>query len=83
MVQETIRERVRHFLEPHFGDHELGDSEEMFALGYVNSLFAIQLVAFVRREFAITVGSTELDMDNFRSVDALVTFIGAKLAAVR
>jgi acyl carrier protein len=80
MALGTIRGRIRTFLTPHFGDHGLADDDDIFRLGYVNSLFAMQLVAFVQQEFGFTVESEDLDMANFRSIDALTRLAESKVA---
>jgi methoxymalonate biosynthesis acyl carrier protein len=54
---------------------------DVFDLGLVDSLFAMQLVDFVEKEFSLTVERTELDIDNFRSVRALTDFIHRKQTA--
>jgi len=82
MTLATVRVRIREFLEPHFGDHDLGDDDDIFRLGYVNSLFAMQLVAFVQQEFGFQVEPDDLDMANFQSIDALTRLTEAKLAAL-
>jgi acyl carrier protein len=82
MTLATVRGRIREFLEPHFGDHDLRDDDDIFRLGYVNSLFAMQLVAFVQQEFGFQVEPDDLDMANFQSIDALTRLTETKLAAL-
>jgi acyl carrier protein len=83
MAQDTVRQRVRDFLEPHFANHEVRDDEDIFLLGYVNSLFAMQLLAFVEREFALTIEPADLEIENFRSVDAVTELVESKEVTVR
>ena len=72
---DEIRGKVREFVLKHVRDDELEDSENMFELGYVNSLFAMQLVLFVEKEFGITVSRNDLDFSNFRSIDAITALV--------
>ncbi|HEX6751946.1 MAG TPA: acyl carrier protein [Longimicrobium sp.] len=81
MNDEQIRQRLREFVSRFFRGHDLQDGEDIFATGYVNSMFAMQLVQFVEGEFGVTVESEDLDLDNFRSIDALSAFVGRKLGA--
>lgn len=60
----------------------VGDSDDIFDLGIVDSLFAMQLVMFVEREFSIVAERGDLDIRNFCSIDALVAFVEFKLAPV-
>ena len=82
MAEERITKTVREFIQRSFHGVEFANSDDIFALGFANSLFAMQLVAFVEKEFAIEIDSDDLDMDNFRSVDAISALVERKLAAV-
>lgn len=73
---------IRAFVSRFFRGHELTDGEDMFATGYVNSMFAMQLVQFVEQEFGLTVESEDLEIDNFRSIDAIAALVARKRAAV-
>lgn len=68
---EDIRPKITNFLKKFFPAVELSDDQDIFALGFVNSLFAMQLVLFVEKEFSITIENEELDIDNFRSIQAI------------
>lgn len=81
MNTEEIKTRTREFVSRFFRGHELGDDEDMFATGYVNSMFAMQLVQFVESTFGITVESEDLELDNFRSLNAITALVQRKLAA--
>ena len=63
-----------------FNGRDIADEDDVFALGFGNSLFAIQLVTFVEGEFEIEIESEDLDMDNFRSVLAISSLVERKLA---
>lgn len=75
------REQIREFISRHVRGKELADSEDVFASGFVNSMFAMQLVQFVESAFGIVCESDDLDIDNFRSVDALAAFVERKRGA--
>jgi methoxymalonate biosynthesis acyl carrier protein len=67
--------RIKAFLSRFFRQHDLQPDEDIFALGFVNSLLAMQLVNFVEKEFAVTIEDEDLDLANFRSlrsIDALI-----------
>ena len=73
---------IRQFIS-RFVRHDLHDGDDIFASGFVNSLFAMQLVQFVETEFGFTVEGEEMELDNFRSIDALAGFVERKTAAAR
>ena len=75
------KQQIREFLSRFFRDHQLADDEDIFATGYVNSMFAMQLVQFVEGTFGITVESDDLEIDNFRTVDAIAALVERKQGA--
>ncbi len=74
--------KIREFLSRYFPKHELKEDDDIFALGFVNSLMAMQLVAFVEKEFGITVEDEDLELDNFRSICAINDLIARKRSTV-
>ncbi|RAP30495.1 hypothetical protein C2W64_01691 [Brevibacillus laterosporus] len=79
----TVREKVRQFIESNlviFEDHvEISDDDNIFELGFVNSLFAMRMLTFLEEEFVITIDNDELDLINFSSVSNIVRLIEKKL----
>ena len=75
--EQAIRESVRHFLRS-VGIPEFDDDDNLFELGIVNSLFAVQLVTFIEHTFALEVGPEDLDIDNFRSLNATTSFVASR-----
>lgn len=77
MMQDS-RVRVKAFFGHFFHDLDLQDDQDIFDMGFVNSLFAMQLVLFVEKEFDITIENDDLDMDNFRTVNAIARLVERK-----
>lgn len=69
-ITDTIRSFLRQNLE-----YEVADDEDIFESGYVNSLFAVELVTFIESEFSLTVPNEDLTIDNFRSVDSMASCV--------
>lgn len=78
---DATKQKIKTFLARFFRKHELQDDEDIFALGFVNSLFAMQLVMFIEKEFQVKVDNSDLDFANFRSVSAIANFVQAKAAS--
>lgn len=78
MGDTDIMGRVRDFLGQFISNTDVDPDENLFASGVVNSLFAMQLVLFVEKEFGIQVANEDLDIENFKSLNAIVGFIGSK-----
>ncbi len=76
------KRKIGDFLGKFFRNHQLEDGEDIFALGFVNSLLAIQLVNFVEKEFRITVEDDDLNLDNFRTIDAIDALVAGKSGGV-
>ncbi|MBN2000896.1 acyl carrier protein [candidate division KSB1 bacterium] len=71
------RDTIRTFLKNYISD-SINDDQDIFSGGYVNSLFATQLVLFIEENFDLTVESEDLNLDNFKSINAINFFIAAK-----
>lgn len=56
----------------------LADGDNLFQQGWVNSLFAMKLLAFVETEFAITVAEEDMELVNFSTIDNIVALIQRK-----
>jgi len=81
MTMDDRKGKIREFLGRFFKNHALGDEEDIFALGFVNSLLAMQLVQFIEKEFEVSVEDDDLDFDNFRTVAAIDAFVERKKTA--
>ena len=65
---DDIKSRVRSFFTRFFPNVVFEDDQDIFALGFLNSLFAVQLVLFIEKEFDIQLKDEDLDMNNFKSI---------------
>ncbi len=77
-----LRSRLRAFLGRYLHESTLADGDDLFASGRVNSLFAMQLVLFLEKEFRVRIENRDLDLANFRSIDAMAALIEKKLAVL-
>ena len=78
MRDTQVIEKIREFIGRHIRGWQVDDGADIFALGFVNSMFAMQLVTFVETTFGITVEDEDLEIDNFRSVNAIVNLVERK-----
>ncbi|BCJ96185.1 hypothetical protein acsn021_37540 [Anaerocolumna cellulosilytica] len=74
--------KVRKFIEDNLikYDEEINFSDEdnIFSMGFVNSLFAMKLLNYMESEFCITVESDEMELSNFTSVNSIVRYLKNK-----
>jgi methoxymalonate biosynthesis acyl carrier protein len=80
MSLDEIKSKTKSYISGHFKNYELNDDDDIFSLGFVNSLFAMQLVMFVEKEFQLKVSDDDLMIDNFRSVNAVMDLVTKKLS---
>lgn len=77
-----LKEKIRKFIESNlvvFEDEaEFTDSDNIFEMGFVNSLFAMKLVNYIEQEFSVEVDNDDLEISNFNSVDRIVQYIDGK-----
>lgn len=80
-----LKEKIRKFIESNlvvFEDEaEFNDDDNIFEMGFVNSLFAMKLVSYIEEDFGVAVDNDDLEISNFNSVDRIVEFIQTKQAA--
>lgn len=59
----------------------LGDDTALIEDGIIDSMGLIELVLFIEKQFGVAVAEEEMDIDNFKSVNALADFIQGKMTA--
>lgn len=78
MSTDEIKERITAFICQFIQNVDIPDDEDLFASGLVNSLFAMQLVLHIEKEFQLKVENDDLNYENFKSINAITGFIGQK-----
>ncbi len=79
---DTFNQKVRNFLRQYIGAPHFSDDDDIFSLGFVNSLFAMQLIAWVETEFQVKIEDADLELANFNSVNAIAHFARRKIEAL-
>lgn len=77
MVSDN-RQEIKNFISKYIKNYDLKDDENIFEIGFVNSLFAMQLVMFLENEIGIIVENDDLVQDNFKSINAILDLINSK-----
>ena len=81
-MNDQVRASVRAFVVRRLDGIHVDDDENLFERGYVNSLFAVQLVMWIERTFDVPVEGADLDIANIQSVTAIASFVERKRASV-
>jgi acyl carrier protein len=79
-ASDQIKTVIRSFINESINIDALGDDENLFESGIVNSLFAVQLTTFIESRFGIEVGVDDLEIENFQSINATAAFVARKTA---
>jgi len=83
-LEQTLRETIRAFVSSNlniFGDEvTFTDADNIFQSGLVSSLFAVQLIAFLEKQFGVRVTNEDMNIANFSSIDQMVAFVESKTA---
>ena len=78
-----LNEQIRKFIEANLivfdEEIEYSDTDNIFEMGYVNSLFAMKLLNYVENEFNIIVENEDMDIKNFQTVNNIVDLVEKKL----
>ncbi|GCE15730.1 acyl carrier protein [Tengunoibacter tsumagoiensis] len=78
--KQEIQEIVKNYIGTRISLDDLDEEINIFEEGLVNSLFAIELMTFLEKAFAIKVGMDDLDMSYYRSIHAIADFVMRKEA---
>ena len=73
--EKEIKETVRNFILRSITLPDLKDDDNLFESGIVNSLFAVQLMTYIEKTLGIEVGMDDLDIENFKSLNATTAFV--------
>ena len=80
MTSNEIAERLEAFIRRQFAvapsDTRFNRSALLFENGYVDSVGAVELLAFVQGEFGVVVPDEELLSDEFSTIDGIAAVIG-------
>lgn len=79
MTIENVMSKAGEFVGQYLNDADVDPDVDLFATGMVNSLFAMQLVLFVEKDFGVAVANEDLDYENFKSINAISGFVARKL----
>lgn len=77
-----IKSKIRTYLSRPLRDYELKDDDNIFELGLVSSLFAIQLILFIEKEFDLELEDEELDLEQISTLKDITDLVEQKKSLV-
>jgi acyl carrier protein len=72
---EEYKEQIREFLKKTKKVDMLNDDDDLFKKGFVNSVFALQLVNFIEKNFKIKLKNKDITEENFRSINNIINTV--------
>ncbi|MFN7571010.1 MAG: acyl carrier protein [Betaproteobacteria bacterium] len=82
---EALRQQIRTYVQVNVNVDEeinLKDEDNIFRLGYVSSLFATRLLAFIEKVGGIVLADDDIALSNFSSVNAMVKLVGKNRSGI-
>jgi acyl carrier protein len=73
-----IKTDINEFIVRFAGSVELNGNDNFFELGIVNSLFAMQLIAYLEEKYSICISNDEIKLENFSSINAILALLESK-----
>ena len=83
MEQQEIKERIYQFLTKLKKADGLEYDTELFKSKYITSLFALQIVQFIEKEFHIKLGRKDITEANFHTINAMAELVHQRLSSGR
>jgi acyl carrier protein len=83
MTRVEVADRLEAFVRSHFAvavtDHRFTRSVPLFDTGYVDSIGAVELLAFLEETFGVQVPDDELLSDDFSTIDGIAAIVHRRL----
>ena len=70
-----IKETILGFFREKGVTDELGCDTDLFRGGYVNSLFALEVIIFLEKTFSIRIPNKDISESNFRTIESIARVV--------
>lgn len=78
MESNVYAEKISEYIMMNTNLNSIDYNLDIFEEGLVSSLFAIELMTFLEKNFDVKVTMDDLDMENFKCVNNIVKFVENK-----
>lgn len=81
MTHEEVEEKMLDMLEEVCGDEEVRDhrDEDLFALGFLDSMAAVELLVDIEDEFGVSIAPTEVEREEMNTVNLIIEQVEKRL----
>lgn len=70
----NTQERIMEFFKSK-GINDIQNDTDLFKGGYVNSLFALEVVMFLEKEFSIKIKNKDITEKNFKTIESMAAVV--------
>lgn len=70
-----IEEKILEFFKAKGKASGLESDTDLFKGGYINSLFALEMVVYLEKAFKIRIANAEITEDNFRTISSIAAVV--------
>jgi acyl carrier protein len=78
-IIQDLRNLIENNLEIYDDEAVFNNDDNIFKLGFVNSIFAMKIINFIESQYSIKVSDEDLDINNFSSVNKIASYVKNKL----
>lgn len=78
MEYKAVAEIIKKYVLDSVNIDSIDNDMDIFEEGLVSSLFAIELMTFLEKNFEIKITTNDLDMDNYRCINSITEFVCEK-----
>lgn len=75
MIGLDTRDKIMEFVKSRSKESELNYDTDLFGGGYINSLFALEIVVFLEDTFKIKIKNKEITESNFRTINSIAQVV--------
>ena len=81
MTHEEVEEKMLVMLEEVCGDEEVRDhrDEDLFELGFLDSMAAVELLVDIEDEFDVSIAPTEVEREEMNTVNLIIEQVEKRL----
>ena len=81
MTHEEVEEKMLDMLEEVCGDEEVRDhrDEDLFELGVLDSMAAVELLVDIEDEFGVSIAPTEVEREEMNTVNLIIEQVEKRL----
>ena len=74
-IETFLRDHIREVYLPSDSSHELGDDDNLFESGVLDSAGLVTFIGDIERQYGISIPDEELLPENFQSIAAMANYI--------